>query len=806
MINDILHPEQVNPDEGNQSGLHNRWVQEIQLYDREADKWVTRSRKIQKRYKDERQEREISPRYNILWSNVQTMKPAIYGNNPKPEVERRFKDEDPVGRVASDVLERAISYSINCENQQFEEKMNQVVLDRLLPGRGIAWERYVPHMRDVSIAGTEEVMQDGTQITDDADEEEAEQEVFYEECQTDYVHWQDFGHTIGRTWDEVTAVWRKTYITREELVERFGDKGALVPLDHSPSKDAGIEISDDMKKATIYEIWDKKSKKAIWLSKNYPDLLDIRDDPLKLEGFFPCPRPLLATTSNDSCIPVPDFVQYQDQAAELDELTARIASITKSVKVAGVYAASSEGLSRLLAEGVDNSLIPVEEWAVFAEHGGLQGSYALMPMMDILNTLKGLYDCRDRVKQDLYEITGMADIIRGANDPSSTATAEKIKSNFASIRLNDMQDDMQRFVRDLVRIKGEIIAEHFSIDTLKQISGIKLLTNQQKQLIGQVQQQSQQAQQLQQQFQQVQQQYQQAAQQAQQSGMQPPPPPQPPQPFDANAILAQSGVTPDLMEKINEPSWEDVDALLKDNAARSFRMDIETDSTIKMDEQETQQARMQFLQAIGAYMSQGMEAVKGMPQLAPLFAQSVMFAVRSFKVGRQMESALQQTMDKLLDYAKQQEANPQKSDAEIKNDGQMQIIQAKAQADAQHHQAQMQAEAAAKDKELQMQAQFEEFKAKLEQQTAISEQQAQAQQAQQETQMEMERDKYKMMLEQQTENLRRESDERMAQMQAQIQMLIAERRNETTIEVAEIGSQTTLQSAQMSAAKQGSEE
>ena len=51
------------------------------------------------------------------------------------------------------------------------------------------------------------------------------------------------------------------------------------------------------------------------------ELIDERDDPLGVEGFFPCPKPLYATTTSDTLVPVPDFVLYQDQAMELDILS-----------------------------------------------------------------------------------------------------------------------------------------------------------------------------------------------------------------------------------------------------------------------------------------------------------------------------------------------------------------------------------------------------------------------------------------------------------------------------------------------------
>src|ERR1700675_656423 len=93
------------------------WRNEIQLWERTADKWLKRGRKIMKRYKDVRTPREDAvTRLNILWSNVQTRVPALYARDPKPEVERRFKDKDPVGRQVAGVLERCLDYTIQCTN------------------------------------------------------------------------------------------------------------------------------------------------------------------------------------------------------------------------------------------------------------------------------------------------------------------------------------------------------------------------------------------------------------------------------------------------------------------------------------------------------------------------------------------------------------------------------------------------------------------------------------------------------------------------------------------------------------------
>src|ERR1700686_144801 len=67
-----------------------------------------RGDRIEKRYRDERArgDEEGSRRYNLLWSNTQIWMPAIYGKAPQPVAERRFRDKDPVGRQAAQMLER----------------------------------------------------------------------------------------------------------------------------------------------------------------------------------------------------------------------------------------------------------------------------------------------------------------------------------------------------------------------------------------------------------------------------------------------------------------------------------------------------------------------------------------------------------------------------------------------------------------------------------------------------------------------------------------------------------------------------
>ena len=50
--------------------------------------------------------------FAILYSNTETLAPAVYNSRPIPRVDRRFKDSDPVGKLASDAGTRLLKYLI----------------------------------------------------------------------------------------------------------------------------------------------------------------------------------------------------------------------------------------------------------------------------------------------------------------------------------------------------------------------------------------------------------------------------------------------------------------------------------------------------------------------------------------------------------------------------------------------------------------------------------------------------------------------------------------------------------------------
>jgi hypothetical protein len=673
------------------------WYNTIAQYDKSFREWEARVPRIIKRYRDDSRTRNNpNARFNILWSNVQTIRPAIFARLPRPDVSRRFRDNDPVGRVASMMLERALEYEVE-HYHDYRAAMENAVLDRLLGGRGTAWVRYEPHIvaeqNDLNSGVAGQDVGNGVQITEDADEAEtqnaelveSQERIEYECAPVDYVHWRDFGHTVARTWEEVTAIWRKVYMGRQALIDRFGEEvGGKIPLDTKPDSDkwATKQMTVEHYQACIYEIWDKEQGKVFWVSKSMGEILDEKDDPLQLEGFFPCPKPMYATLTTDSLEPIPDFVLYQDQAKQLDTLADRIDGFINALKVRGVYDASEPALSRLFSEGENNTLIPVKNWAAFAEKQGMKGAIDLVDITPIAQALTMCYQAMEQVKGQIYEIMGIADIQRGQTDPNETLGAQIIKSNNAAGRLKNMQHAVVDFATELLSIKAQIICRHFTDDTIVKISGAMQLSPQDQQLVPQALQ------------------------------------------------------------------------LLKDEPAKNFRIEVTSDSMIYQDEQQEKQDRVEFLTAVSQFMNQALPVATQAPELTPLLMEMLKFGVTAFKAGKGMEGLIDETADDFRNKAKAMEGQPKPPPIEIqKLQMQSQMEQQKMAAETQAKQAEAQITAQLEQQKMAAQIEFEKAKQEYQAQENQLKFQLEEQRNAQDREMEMKLAQMKMMTERNTQLL-----------------------------------------------------
>jgi len=647
-----------------------KWLNHFTQYERAFAKWEERSLKIIHRYTDNQPataRNTTQAKFNILWSNVQTLSAATFAKLPKPDVSRRFKDSDPIGRIASLMLERALDYEIQ-HYKDYRFALKASVLDRFLPGRGTSWVRYEPHFR----AMEQQLPQDGLQVTEDVDE--PNEEIDYECAPLDYVHWKDFGHTVARTWDEVTAVWRKVYMTRDALVGRFGEEGEKVPLDAIPEEFKRKENAsnyEDLYRGLIYEVWDKETKQAIWISKSLGIEMDRRDDPLGLEEFFPCPKPLYGTLTNESLEPTPDFTLYQDQARELDTLCDRIDGLVKALQVKGCYDASITSLGRLFTEGENTNLIPVKNWAAFAEKQGLKGAIDIMDLKPIYEALQGAYLAMEQIKNQVYEITGISDIVRGQGDPNATATAEQLKGQYANLRLKSYQEQVAEYAAEAIQIKAQIICNKFSPDTIINISAANQITITDSDVLA------------------VMPQLGQAPQQPQMQQQMPGMPPQQPQPAPIKMmpmeakrkIVLQAALKLLIGDRLQNP-----DAVTP-NPMRDFRIEIESDSLVYLDDQQNKQSRMEFLAAQGNFIGQMEKIIVTAGPMAgpliPVLMEMWKFSAQAFKVGKNIEGAIDEATEKMKELANKPPSPPPPDPGVIKAQIDLQKTQMEAQSEAQ---------------------------------------------------------------------------------------------------------------------------
>lgn len=590
------------------------WQQQIELAEKDHKDFWDFGAKVEKRYKNERDSSAKiarGKRLNILYSNTETVKASLYTRTAKPDIRQRFTQQaDKLGKTVAEMLERSLSATSECS--EHDKSYRQGVQDLSLPGRGVIRVNYEPEFG--------------------VDPATGQQVITEQEVEEEFVYYRDFLHAPAQCWGHVWWISFRHKMTRDDLREAKFEDAETVPMNWSPDIEQAKDktVSDDLKRAEVWEIWHKAKKQRLWIVKGHGKILRIDDDPYGLDEFFPMAEPIQAVCGNDSFIPRAWFTQYEDQADDLDEITNRISVLTKALRRRGVYNASIKELKRL-ARAADNEFIPAENFAAFATSGGLKGNFDSEDIAPIANTILALYQQKEQLLQSIYDTMGISDILRGgATNPNETATAQALKSQNGSIRMKLAQRDVQRWIKDTLQIKAELIAEHFEPQSLMAMSGMQLPT--------QVE--------VQQQMAEMQAQQQMQAMQALQAGQEPPPPQQPPEP-------------PLTIDQVIQ--------VLRDDKLRSYQIDIETDSTVFEDAEAEKAARTELLTSMAGFLQQWMPiAQTGGPPMIKLGFDMLAFGVRGFKAGRQLEDSLDEARMAIEESAKQAAAQPPLSPEEQK--------------------------------------------------------------------------------------------------------------------------------------------
>lgn len=540
--------------------------------------------------------------FQIFWANMEVIKPSIYARPPIPVVTPRFRDRRPAPRKAAEILERALISDF--EQDDIDGTLRMVRDDLAIGARGSAWARLA--MDD-----------DQPRVV------------------VDHVDRRDFLHQPARKWREVGWVAKRSYMTREEAVERFGDLALKAEYEQRSLGDEKEEGYLGDKTAPIWEMWHKKERMVIWVSEGVETVLDIQPPHLDIEGFFPCPRPAYGTLQRRTLIPIPDMLYYGDQIDEVNRTTARIAALTEAVKVRGFYAKGDAAVSEAIEfalERMDDRqlLVGIPSLAQFSSGSGGR-LVEWWPIDIVVAALNQLIETRRQLIEDIYQITGISDIMRGETEASETATAQNIKAQYGSVRIRNHQEEMVRFCRDVTRLKAEIMAEYFDGQTLLEMSQVDDAPP---------------AQQLQQQAAQLMQQRQQLAAVAQQ---------------DPRAQQAMSQIDEQLRELQKTVPIDAVMQLLQSQRLRPFVLDIETDSTVQPNEDAEKQRRAEAVAAFGQFVQQALSVVQNYPTFAPLALAWGRFLIDSFRAARSLSDEMDEFEEQVKEHVerlKQQQQQP----------------------------------------------------------------------------------------------------------------------------------------------------
>lgn len=604
--------------------------------------------------------------FDLFWSSMEIIKPAVYSRPPQPVVSPRFPDRDPVVIKASELLERCIISSF--DRGDFDQVMLGVRDDLCINGRGAARVYY-------------ETDTTGKSVCDE------------------HVDRMDFLHEPARKWAEVGWVAFAGYLDRREFKARFGEKH-IEQASFNQRRDDDDSRVDTAAKCKVWEVWHKADGRVYWVTEGVETFLDESEPFLDIDGFFPCPRPAYGTLKRRQLIPVPDYIRYAKTLAQINELTRRVHAMLAWVKVKGLIPAGGDvgqAVETALSADSDDDVLLIPIPAAALMQGG--GDFVqFLPLQEFAAAITGLLEARRELIQNFYELSGISDIMRGATDAGETLGAQQLKSQFGSVRVREKIDELQRVARDVARITAEVIAEKFSAEEIQDMAQMKLptrselkkdmkeleeaakrdmqaLEDQATQAQGQVE-----PQQAQEQFEQAQQQ-----------------------------VIQQ--YQPKIKAIAEQVPIEDVMELFRDQRARAFAIDIETDSTIMVDEMAEKQSRSEFLTAFSNASAAVQPLLMAGEAGAKLAGGMIKFALAPYRAGRELDGMI----DDFIESAPAAMAQQQGSGAdEALAQANLKIAEAEAQK-AQAAVAKVQADTAKAQQDNQLKAQEAAVKAQQDQ-------------------------------------------------------------------------------------------
>ena len=398
--------------------------------------------------------------FNIHWSNCKITAASLYAKPPKADVRRRFHKPDPEEKELAIAVERGLDYSI--DTGAFAPAARAIVSDFSKTGLGVPRVVYEVETGPVDLTpeAAEAMMAMGM---------EPPEEIKLQTVDIEHVPWSCFAWEPGHSaWKNVGWVAFKTYMAQKQAEREFDLKmsGGSEDADKREASKYGSEVE-------IFEIWHKPTRRIYVITPSHDEPLEIRKDELGLQGFFPCPRPMFDNLKTDELIPKPDYVFVKSQIAELQRIAQERRALAKKIRPVRMCDAKDIQKVESVVNTMGGGVVPIQSMVERMSEAGGQLIQAL-PIDDLVNGLAVMDEQLESVKQQVYEIIGISDLVRGTTKASETATSQQLKSNYGNMRMTEKQSEVDECFRSVLKIMAEIICEQFQPNQVTLMTGVQL--------------------------------------------------------------------------------------------------------------------------------------------------------------------------------------------------------------------------------------------------------------------------------------------------------------------------------------------
>ena len=562
-------------------------MNEASYYQKLLERALRKSKDWRKEAKETWQTYTAERRFNILYSNTDLLLGALDNNNPRPVIRVRFAQQTQpndaartLARTAAEAAERAVLY--NNDRLDLKNILQAATLEALLSGRGILRVAYEPQIVQEVIARPI-ITPQGAIV---GQSEETVERIGEQRITLQSVPYDGFLCTDATRWEEVWWVAFRHLMDRVELTDKFGPQAKEVPLSFREEEPDPQQEQTAREVAEVWEIWNKRKKEVVFVVRDYDKVLSREEDPYGLEGFFPLTRPLQFVKGRD-LTPVPEYRLYRKTAQELTRVSKRIDQLVTNIRAKALYSAEFKDEMTALNAADDNTDIPVSgNFGALAQNGGIGALIAEYPNTGKSQVLGVLEQRKQSAVAEIYEITGIADIMRGVSNPQETAQAQKIKGEFGSVRLKARQSALQYFIRDAFRLCAELVCEHYTLENLQAVCGLDLPTREQKE-----------------------------------------------------QLLQSAQGNPKAAEIANKPTWPEVLAVLRTDRLRNYTFDTESTATAFDQTQEDKEARLGLFGTVQGLLSQALPFMQTNPEFIDAVKANVLFFVFAFPQSRTLKEA-----------------------------------------------------------------------------------------------------------------------------------------------------------------------